>query len=170
MSTRTCLSMIKSCCESWIKNKVKNSQVTSTHVLVCYIHPLRLTTLLCNERDYHWIWTELLVFLTFNMVTSFSTPLRITISSRLNIFSPPTFFSVCDKCTFFKKEKLVKKDLLNDSETHKNFYLHRCVIEYYAISMEISVLETGKYRKLVLNGVCHRPYRGRPGLVKEYMF
>ena len=41
-------------------------------------------------------------------------------------------FSVCTKFTF-KKEKLAKKDLFDDSDSHENFFLNRCAIKHYAI-------------------------------------
>ena len=54
MSTRTCMSKMKSCCAPEVLNMVKNSQVTIDYVLVCNIHNLGLTTRLCNERCCSW--------------------------------------------------------------------------------------------------------------------
>jgi hypothetical protein len=66
--------------------------------------------------------------------------------------------------SLFKKEKLAKSILLNASDSHENFFLNRRGIHIMQFSVDISVVDTEKYRKLVLTGEICRPWRGRPGL------
>jgi len=68
-----------------------------------------------------------------NSATLQSTPLRITISARLEsfLFFPLSFQFVPN--SLFKKEKLAKGILLNASDGHENFFLNRCGIKYYTI-------------------------------------
>jgi hypothetical protein len=53
-------------------------------------------------------------------------------SSKVFCFFSPFFQFVPNSLS--KKTKLVKGDLLNASDSHKNFFLNRCVMKYYAIS------------------------------------
>jgi len=67
-----------------------------------------------------------------NSATLQSTPLRITISARLESF---LFFSLSFQFvpnSLFKKEKLAKRILLSASDGHENFFLNRGGIKYYA--------------------------------------
>jgi hypothetical protein len=72
-------------------------------------------------------------------------------SRKLFVFFP--FFSVCTN-SLFKKEKLAKSILLNASDSHKNFFLNRCVMKHYAISN--GHIGDG-HREIHEIGV-HRPY------------
>jgi len=68
-----------------------------------------------------------------NSATLQSTPLRITISARLESF---LFFSLSFQFvpnSLFKKEKLAKSILSSVSDGHENFFLNRCGIQYDAI-------------------------------------
>jgi hypothetical protein len=88
-----------------------------------------------------------------NSATLQSTPLRITISARLESF---LFFSLSFQFvpnSLFKKEKLAKRILLSASDGHENFFLNRCGIQYDAIfNGHIGAV----HREIQENGA-HRP-------------
>ena len=71
--------------------------------------------------------------------------------------------------SLFKKEKLAKRNLLNASEGPKNSFGTVLLLILMQFSMDISVMDTGKYRKLVLTGEICGPWSGSPGLGRIYV-
>ena len=67
MSSRTCMSKIRSCVPRDSGNHVDVSQVMIDHTIIFEIHTSRLTTLVCNEVRCNCSCTEILVFLTMNL-------------------------------------------------------------------------------------------------------
>ena len=67
MSSRTCMSKMRSCVvkDSW--KMVDVSQVMIDHTIICKIHTSRLSTYVWNELSWRWRCTEILSFLSMKL-------------------------------------------------------------------------------------------------------
>ena len=80
-----------------------------------------------------------------------------------------TFFPVCTKFPFQKKQNLRKVIFWMLPIPMKISFWTVVLWNIIQFPMDISVLDTGKYRKLVLTGEICRRWRGRSGLERIYV-